>query len=88
MDLSGLLMEKPEGMQAKDILAYIPQATELSEYEMGYYPSTPNSPRIEKIIRFATIGCVKAGWQVKEKGRWYITDEGRGAYQQFPDPEV
>ena len=62
----GQLMDKPEGMQAKDILAHIPQETEMSEYEMGFYPSTPNSPRYVKITRFATIGC---GWLASQRER-------------------
>ena len=41
----------------------------------------------EKITRFASIGLVKAGWIVKTKGRWFITEEGRQGYQKFSDPE-
>src|SRR5260370_33106468 len=39
------------------------------------------------MARFATIGPVKAGWLVKNKGRWYLTEEGRKAYNQITDPE-
>ena len=56
-----LLWNKPEGLQAKEILDTIPKKTELTEYEEGYYKSTPSSPRFEKIVRFATIDLVKAG---------------------------
>ncbi len=82
-----LLWEKPEGLPAKEILDAIPKITQLTGYESGYYPSTPNSPRYEKIIRFATIDLVKAGWLVKSKGRWFLTEEGRQAYKKFKDPE-
>jgi restriction system protein len=82
-----LLWEKPEGLQAKEILDSIPQSTQLTEFEKGYYPSAPNSPRFEKIIRFATIDLVHAGWLVKSKGRWFITDEGRKAYEKYKNPE-
>jgi restriction system protein len=40
--------------------------------------------RYEVIIRFATLPLVKAGWLVKNKGRWYITDEGRQACKRLP----
>ena len=63
-----------------DVLAEVPKTIHLSEYESGYYPSAPNSPRFEKIVRFATIDLVKAGWLVKSKGRWFITEEGKQAY--------
>jgi restriction system protein len=82
-----LLWDKPEGLQAKEILDLIPKKTQLTEYEKGFYPSTPNSPRFEKIVRFATIDLVKAGWLVKSKGRWFITDEGRQNFNKFKDPE-
>jgi len=78
-----LLWNKSEGMPAAEILAQIPDATALTEYERGYFPSAPNTPRYEKIIRLATIPLVKAGWLVKSRGRWYITDEGRQACKQF-----
>jgi restriction system protein len=39
------------------------------------------------MVRFATIAPVKAGWLIKDRGRWTITDEGKKAYSQFPDPE-
>jgi restriction system protein len=35
----------------------------------------------------ATIGPVKAGWLVKSKGHWYVTEEGKKAYNQILDPE-
>jgi len=82
-----LLMDKPDGLQAKDILAEIPKIIPLTEYESGYYSSTPNSTRFEKIVRFATIDLVKAGWLVKNKGRWFITEEGKQAYNKIKDPE-
>ena len=82
-----LLWDKPDGVPAKEILEAIPKAIKLTDYENGFYPSTPNSPRFEKIVRFATIDLVKAGWLVKNKGRWYLTEEGRLSYKKFADPE-
>ena len=43
--------------------------------------------RYGRIVRFSTIGPVKAGWLVKNKGVWLVTEEGRAAYATFPDPE-
>jgi restriction system protein len=82
-----LLWDRPEGMQAKDILEAIAHKTTLSEYERGHYPSSPDAPRYHKIIRFATIVLVKAAWLVKVKGRWILTEEGRAAYKKNKDPE-
>ncbi len=78
-----LLWNKPEGIPAQDILAYIPQITNLSDYEKGYAPPT-NIPRYERIVRLATIPMVQAGWLIKNnKGRWFITEEGRQACRRF-----
>lgn len=82
-----LLIDKPEGLPAKEVLAEIPKAIPLTEYESGHFPSTPNSARFERIIRFATIDLVKAGWLAKVKGRWFVTEEGKQAYNRITDPE-
>lgn len=37
-------------------------------------------------MRFMTVNCVKAGWMVKTKGTWMITELGRQAYATFTDP--
>lgn len=80
------LMGHPEGLQAGDALAQVRQSFELSEYEKGTYGS--GEPRFDKIVRFATVDCVKAGWLLKNKGQWTISDAGKAAYAKFKDPEV
>lgn len=80
-----LLLAQPEGMRAADALAALAKAVELTEYEAGEYDS--GGRRFEKIVRFATVGCVKAGWLVKEKGVWSVTEQGQRAYKTIPDPE-
>ena len=82
-----VLWNHPDGMPAAEVLAQIPSATALSDYERGYFPSAPNAPRYVKIIRMATLPLVKAGWMVKEKGRWTVTEEGRQAVRQFGTAE-
>ena len=79
-----MLWDKVDGLPAKEVLAAISRMIPLSEYESGIYPSTPEHMRYEVIIRFATLPLVKAGWLVKNKGRWYITDEGRQACKRLP----
>ena len=79
-----MLWDKVDGLPAKEVLAAISRMIPLSEYESGIYPSTHEHMRYEVIIRFATLPLVKAGWLVKNKGRWYITDEGRQACKRLP----
>jgi len=82
-----LLLDKPDGLPPKDILNHIGKTMPLTEYEKGYYSSSPNDQRFEKIIRFATVDLVKAGWLVKTKGVWIATDLGKEAYKKYSDPE-
>ncbi len=82
-----LLWSKPEGMSAREILAFLPEITQLTDYEKGFSPSS-NTPRYERIIRLSTVPLVKAGWLVKNnKGRWYITAEGRQACKRYPNAQ-
>ena len=82
-----LLWNKPEGLPASEILAFLPELTPLTEYEKGYSPST-NVPRYERMVRLATIPLVSAGWLVKSnKGHWSLTEEGRQACRRFPNVE-
>lgn len=81
-----ILMKHPEGLQARDALGQLESRLTLSEYERGEYES--GGRRFEKAARFATVDCVKAGWLLKQKGKWFVTDEGRAVFERIPDPEA
>lgn len=81
-----ILDEQPEGLQARDVIAAVVESVKLTPYELGDYKS--GGKRVDVIIRYATVDCVKAGWMVKHKGRWQITEEGRAAYTAYKDPET
>lgn len=83
----GILLDQPEGLAAKEVLQRMEKMVPPSDFEKLDYPNNPGIRRFEKTIRFATIGPVKAGWLIKDKGKWYLTEEGRNAYSKFPDPE-
>jgi len=85
-ELFEALLPVPDGVQARDALTVLEKRLTLSEYELGDYAS--GGRRFEKIVRFATVDLVKAGWLQKEKGRWIVTDEGKQAYLEFVDPEA
>jgi restriction system protein len=82
-----ILLDHPEGLQAGVALEQLAKSVTLTSHESGIYEST-GSRRFEKIVRFATVDCVKAGWLLKNKGTWLITDEGKAAYQKISDPEA
>jgi restriction system protein len=79
-----ILKQAPEGLPAKDAMAQLEHAVKLTPYEAGMYES--GGRRFDKIVRFATVDCVKAGWMQKTKGRWFLTDAGRTAYETHSDP--
>ena len=82
-----ILPDFPDGLPAKELLEKLESVVPPTEFEKSEYAKRPGVRRFEKIVRFSTIGSVKAGWLVKSKGRWYLTGEGRKAYNQIHDPE-
>lgn len=83
-----ILLQHPEGMRAKELLAQMEKSMTLSEFEKSDYPNRPGVRRFEKTVRFATIAPVKAGWMVKSKGRWILTEDGKAAYKQYNEPDA
>lgn len=81
-----MLMDEPEGLRASHLLKLVEERVPPTPFEQETYPKHPTVRRFEHTIRFATINAVKAGWLVKNKGQWSLTDEGRAAYTRFPDP--
>jgi restriction system protein len=89
--LFDILILHPDGIPGREAIAALRKKVELTEYEKGSYAtSPPGVPRFEVIVRFATVDCVKAGWLLKQKGRWTITEEGKKAFadQALLDPEA
>jgi len=83
-----LLWFEPQGLYVSEIMRYIQATVPLSDYETGYYPFAPYSPRYEVIIRVGTIPLVRARWLEKTKnGRWFITEAGREASKQYKNAE-
>lgn len=85
-ELFAILLATPTGLPAREALQQLAARVTLSEYEADNYES--GGRRFEKIVRFATVDCVKAGWLIKEKGTWSVTDEGRQALVTFPEPDT
>src|SRR5262245_23108030 len=82
-----ILISKPEGLPAKQVLEQMEAVVPPTEFEKTTYPKYPDIRRYEKIARFSTIGSVKAGWLQKNKGLWSLTDEGRKAFEKYKNPE-
>jgi len=79
-----ILQAKPAGVKAKDALDEMAMRVPLTEFELGTY--LDGQPRWPKIVRFATIDLVKAGWLTKQRGYWFITEAGVAALIKYQDP--
>lgn len=86
--LFAILKTSPEGMPAKEALARLAVAVPPTPWEAADWPRSPGIRRFEKMVRFYTIDSVKAGWLVKDAGRWTVTEAGLEALAGFVDPEV
>lgn len=82
-----VLIEHPDGLPAKDVLQTVANRVKLTDFEKADYPNRPGMRRFEKHVRFASIKAVKAGWLLKKKGEWTLTEGGRAAFKKYIDPE-
>ncbi len=82
-----ILAEAPDGLSARAAVDRVEEVLQATPFEDSEYPNRPGIRRFPNIVRFSTIAPVKAGWMVKQRGMWTVTDEGRAALEQFPDPE-
>lgn len=80
-----VLLANPDGLPAREAIDAVARQLTLTDHEKGEYSS--GARRFDKILRFATVDAVKAGWMLKNKGIWTLTENGRKALDQFRDPE-
>jgi restriction system protein len=81
-----VLKDQPDGLAAREVLSRVRTKLPPTEFELADYPNSPGVQRFDKIIRFTTIGPVKAGWMVKDRGTWAITEAGKAVIGTFADP--
>ena len=82
-----LLWSKPYGLNGSEVIARLPEVVKLTEYETGL-SSSSLYPRYGRVVRLATLPLVEIGWLVKtDKGRWFITENGREACRRFSRPQ-
>jgi restriction system protein len=85
-NLLQILQEQPDGLPSREALARLRAKIQLTDYEKGRFEN--GALRFDQIVRFATVDASKAGWLLKQKGQWIVTEQGRQALAQFPDPDA
>ena len=81
-----VLAEQPDGMRSAAVIDEVKRRVPPTAHELGEYENNPGVVRFDNSIRFATIGPVKAGWLIKTRRLWSVTDEGVKALKSFPTP--
>lgn len=82
-----VLLNEPDGLPVVEVLLRSEKVLPPTSFEDEDYSDQPGVRRYPRKQRLATITSVKAGWLVKDAGVWRLTEQGRTAYEQFPDAE-
>lgn len=75
-----ILKEAGGEMNGSDVIDKIRKTVSFTDWEKERYEKT-GYIRWESILHFYTIDCVKAGFLRKNKGVWYLTEEGEKALE-------
>jgi restriction system protein len=73
-----VLKEKGGELSGREVIAEVGRRVQLDEWAREQYEKT-GYIRWQSILHFMTVGCIKAGFLIKKKGRWYLTPEGEKA---------
>lgn len=82
-----ILMNHRDGLPSREVLKQLESIVPPTPFENSEYPNRPGVRRYEHIVRFSTISAVKAGWLIKERGKWSISEQGLEAWKRYQDPE-
>ncbi len=73
-----ILKDHGNEMQMRDLMDKVERKVELNEWDRARYEKS-GYIRWQSILHFFSIDCVKAGFLLKKKGKWYLTPEGEEA---------
>ncbi|MFM2204252.1 MAG: hypothetical protein RLZZ605_1216, partial [Bacteroidota bacterium] len=78
-----ILKEAGGQLSVKQIIEKIPERIDLTDWEKKVYGKT-GYVRWQSILFFYSINCIKAGFIRKNKGIWYLTEEGEKEIKHGP----
>ncbi|MBN3840976.1 Mrr restriction system protein [Burkholderia sp. Ac-20349] len=73
-----ILQERGGELAGRDVIAEIERRVLLDDWATQTYEKT-GYVRWQSILHFFSIDCIKAGFLLKKKGVWYLTNEGEQA---------
>lgn len=71
-------------MRGRDVINKMESTLDFNDYELHVYEKTGYT-RWKSVFHFYTIDCIKAGFLRKQKGIWYLTEEGEKALELGPE---
>lgn len=78
-----VLSEKGGEATGKEVKNEVEKRVELNDWATKTYDKT-GYIRWQSILHFHSIGLIKAGFLIRRKGKWYITNEGEEALKLGP----
>ncbi|WP_205823049.1 restriction endonuclease [Burkholderia sp. Ac-20349] len=72
------MQERGGELAGRDVIAEIERRVLLDDWATQTYEKT-GYVRWQSILHFFSIDCIKAGFLLKKKGVWYLTNEGEQA---------
>jgi hypothetical protein len=82
-----ILLSAPDGIHDRLVLAQIERSFPLTEAERAPGCGRDALKPFEATVYRGIVAPLKTGWLVVSKGKWQVTEAGRRAYAQFPEPE-
>lgn len=81
-----LLNENGGELRSSEVEQQISERLSFDEWESQAYEN--GGSRWRSYLHFYSIDCVKAGFLIKNKGVWYLTDSGREALQTMNEGQI
>ena len=85
-NLLQLLNENGGELRSSEVESKMAERLSFDEWESQPYAS--GGVRWISYMHFYSIDCVKAGYIVKNKGTWYLTDDGRDAIEKMDADQI
>lgn len=79
-----IMLENGGSYPSRDLFPAMEKHLNLNDYEKSRYEKS-GYVRWQSVVHFYSIDLTKAGWLKKNKGVWYITDEGKDALKLDPE---
>lgn len=73
-----VLKENSGELNGREVINQVEQRVDLDDWAKSKYEKS-GYIRWQSILHFYSIDCVKAGFLIKKKGTWYLTNEGQEA---------